>query len=226
WHGRSIFTDEQMLTYLKQFERDFADAPQRVIDCTEGGTVKRHAHRQPFAEALAEFATDDAPDLPVPRAEHDAARLEKVIARLESRIEEVQGVRRASVQSIEILRQMLRLQRDPARMQRLFKKLDEHKRRIDGDLKTAFQLVTQLNTVGQFRRAKADRAIAHAAHDDYARQAAQLERDIGNLEVTVEACDEGLKTFRSALDHTRAHAERAAVANAYAGSAPTAAAAA
>lgn len=36
-HGRQIYTDAQMFTYLQQFERDIADTPTTVIDATEGG---------------------------------------------------------------------------------------------------------------------------------------------------------------------------------------------
>jgi hypothetical protein len=39
--GHDIYTDEQMYTYLQQFERDFAATPARVIDATEGGAIKR-----------------------------------------------------------------------------------------------------------------------------------------------------------------------------------------
>ncbi|MEM9790652.1 MAG: 6-hydroxymethylpterin diphosphokinase MptE-like protein [Planctomycetota bacterium] len=207
--GQSIYTDEQMVTYLKQFERDFAEAPQTIIDCTQGGAIKQHAQRMTLADAIAEHATQPVPELPHARHEPQADRLSAVIDRLRDRVDEIVAVRRASRESIGLLRQMLKHQRDTKRMDRLFKKLLPHQKKIDGELRTAFQLVSQLNTVGQFRRAKADRAIAHAGHDRYARQAAQIERDIANLEVTVEACDEALKTFRSALDHNRAKLDAA-----------------
>jgi hypothetical protein len=203
WHGEAIYTDEQMLTYLKQFERDFADAPQTVIDCTEGGAAKQHAARLPFAQALEQYATRPVPPLPAASEQPSPDRLAAVLDRLAERIEEVKAVRRASRDSIDLLRQMFRHQRDARRMDKLFKKLRPLQRRIDGELNTAFKLVSQLNTVGQFRRAKADRAIAHAGHDAHARQAAQIERDIANLEVTVEACDEAVKTFTAALEHNR-----------------------
>ncbi|MFN9978173.1 MAG: motility associated factor glycosyltransferase family protein, partial [Phycisphaerae bacterium] len=44
--GRPCYSDEQMTTYLVQFERDFGEDVNRglkVIDATEGGISKRHA---------------------------------------------------------------------------------------------------------------------------------------------------------------------------------------
>ncbi|MEM9253241.1 MAG: 6-hydroxymethylpterin diphosphokinase MptE-like protein [Planctomycetota bacterium] len=202
--GRQVYTDEQMVTYLKQFERDFAEAPQTIIDCTQGGALKQHTQRMTLADAIAEHATRAVPELPKAEPEPQGDRLASAVGRLAQRLDEIKQVRRASRDSIDLLRQMLKHQRDKKRMDKLFTKLTRHQQRIDGELRTSFELVGQLNTVGQFRRAKADRAIAHAGHDRYAKQAAQIERDIANLEVTVEACDEALKTFRSALDHNRA----------------------
>jgi len=209
WHGRTIYADEQMVTYLRQFERDFAEAPQTIIDCTEGGAAKQHTARLPLSQAIEQYATRDAPTLPAAFDEPQPDRLAAVLDRLEQRIDEIKAVRRESKESVDLLRQMLKHQRDGKKMEKLFKKLRAHQQRIDGDLNTAFKLVSQLNTVGQFRRAKADRAIAHAGHDQYARQAAQIQRDIANLDITVEASDEALKTFRSALDHNRAKINRA-----------------
>ncbi len=40
-HGKPIYTDEQMFTYLQQFEKDFAQCPAQVIDATEGGVMKQ-----------------------------------------------------------------------------------------------------------------------------------------------------------------------------------------
>lgn len=54
-HGRAIYTDEQMSTYLVQFERDFGRDAERgltTIDATEGGVRKRHTTVMTLAEAL------------------------------------------------------------------------------------------------------------------------------------------------------------------------------
>src|SRR5262249_52349373 len=55
--GRSLYTDEQMFTYLQQFERDFARAPQKIIDATQGGAAKRGTVAMPLSEAIASHCT-------------------------------------------------------------------------------------------------------------------------------------------------------------------------
>ena len=57
--GRRIYTDEQMATYLAQFERDFLPDTERgltIIDATEGGVRKAHTTPMSLAEALERHA--------------------------------------------------------------------------------------------------------------------------------------------------------------------------
>ncbi|MEO1128744.1 MAG: 6-hydroxymethylpterin diphosphokinase MptE-like protein, partial [Planctomycetota bacterium] len=91
--GRPVYTDEQMATYLAQFERDFlpdVEAGRTVIDATEGGVQKRHTTAMPLADALAQYASDDAAQVP------DALRATPVRstqrhADAEARLEDVRG---------------------------------------------------------------------------------------------------------------------------------------
>jgi hypothetical protein len=56
--GRDIYTDEQMATYLLQFERDFQRdeaAGKTTIDATEGGVRKQHTRIMPLREALEQL---------------------------------------------------------------------------------------------------------------------------------------------------------------------------
>ncbi len=56
--GRPVFTDEQMATYLLQFERDFLrdkDAGKTTIDATEGGVLKQHTRIMPLRKALEQL---------------------------------------------------------------------------------------------------------------------------------------------------------------------------
>ena len=199
-NGRPIYSDEQMLTYLRQFERDFAEdtaAGRRVIDCSEGGMAKEHTERATLAEALAEHATRPVPPLPVPARTLDADRLAQLDALLQRRVGEVTALREMSDGSIHLVRRMQRAVQvqDQQKLNRLFVELDRNRKRVDGDLREAFALVNQLNTIGAFRRSRADRGIASADapdRDRYAKLAGQLERDHDNIKWIVEACDEAL----------------------------------
>ncbi|MEX0653835.1 MAG: 6-hydroxymethylpterin diphosphokinase MptE-like protein [Phycisphaeraceae bacterium] len=202
-HGQPIFSDEQMITYLKQFERDFANAEQTVIDATEGGMVKAHVTRLTLAETLARYATRPALAMPEARAALDGERLRAVLALLEQRTREVQEVKQTGRRTVPLLKQMIEHQRDRERVNQLFARIDKLRKRADTDLRDAFQLVNTLNTVGAFRRARADRAIAIDPAAGYERQARQIERDLDNVDWLMQACDEALRIFHEATQRVR-----------------------
>ena len=198
-HGRPIYSDEQMLTYLKQFERDFLAAPQTVIDATQGGLPKEHTTRVTLADALAKHATKPVPSLPRPQRPLDADRLSAAARLLRKRRDEVSELRRLSRNTIPLLRQMLENQNDSTRMSKLFKKLKPIQNRVD-ELGEVFELINSLNTVGAFKRARSDRAIDHAEVDAIERQKQRLERDKINMDWLIQACDEALNIFRDTLE--------------------------
>jgi len=201
-HGNEIYSDEQMITYLKQFERDFTKASQQVLDATEGGVPKAGTRRTTLAEALREHATRPVPVMPHGDARPDPARLAQVEELLRQRIDEVHELDRIAEDTLPILRQMSEHQRDPKRMNRLFDRLEANRKRVE-KLDATFGLVNDLNTVGVFRRARADRAIHHDAQselDPLTRQRRQLKRDIDNIDWLRQAYTETLAIFEAALE--------------------------
>ncbi|XOV76723.1 MAG: motility associated factor glycosyltransferase family protein [Phycisphaerales bacterium] len=67
--GRPIYTDQQMATYLAQFEREFSadvDAGRTIIDATEGGVAKRGTTASTLAEALEQHAAADRSPIELP----------------------------------------------------------------------------------------------------------------------------------------------------------------
>ncbi|MEM8738159.1 MAG: 6-hydroxymethylpterin diphosphokinase MptE-like protein [Planctomycetota bacterium] len=198
-HGRPLFSDEQMLTYLKQFERDFADAQAQgtvVIDATEGGMPKEHTRRQTLAQALAQHATRPVPSLPLPGRTLDADRLARLDGLVQSRRESIRELQQMSRDSLDLLRRMQRAieNRDQPRLDRLFVKLEHHRKRVETDLQAPFAIVNQLNTIGTYRRHRADRAIAQdvPGADPLSKLSQQILRDRDNIDWIVQACDEAL----------------------------------
>ncbi|MCC7145772.1 MAG: motility associated factor glycosyltransferase family protein [Phycisphaeraceae bacterium] len=206
-HGQAIYTDEQMLTYLKQFEKDFSNSRAQVIDATEGGLPKAHTTRLTFKEALAQFATQDITPLPLAKPQLDPAKLKLAAGVLEERIDQVHRLRQLSKKTLPILAGIHAHMTNPAKMRKLMADLNRQRGQVDGELSVAFGLVNELNTLGAFRRARADYAIAHAADDPQARQKLQLERDRANVDLLVAACDETHKIFSSALTKIRSRLE-------------------
>jgi len=197
-HGNPMFSDEQMVTYHKQFERDFVRAAQTVIDATEGGMAKEGATTMRFAEALEQYATRPVPEIPVPSRTLDASRLRDLAALLHRRLDEVRDVRRTSKKSIPILRQMKKHQQHQAKMKKLFARLERNQRYVEQDLRQAFNVVSAINTIGSYRRSRTDRAIHRITDDPMAKQAQQLDRDLENINWLIEACDEALTTLTEA----------------------------
>jgi len=199
-HGRPMYSDEQMVTYRQQFERDFAEADQRIIDATEGGSPKAGTETMALGDALAAFATEPLPAMPTPDRALDPRRLAEAGELLAARRREVERLREASRDTLPILREMTDRQHDRQRMKTLFTRLEKKQKQV-ARLGDAFALVNHLNQLGGFKRQKADRAIrvdADASADPYEKQRRQLDRDRENLEWLVEACGETIEMFDAA----------------------------
>jgi len=207
-HGRPIYSDDQMLTYLKQFERDFANAPQTVLDATEGGLPKQHARSVALSEALSRHATRPVPKLPRTPAGLDPERLAATAGVLRQRRSEISELRRLSRRTVPLLGQMLDHQRDMKHMDKLFEQMTPIQKRV-AELSCAFELVNHLNAVGAFKRVRADRAIANVDLDDLERQRQQLARDIENVDWLDQASSEMLDMVRHAIKRVGQSAEAA-----------------
>lgn len=201
-HDKPIYSDEQMQTYLKQFERDFARATQRVLDATEGGVPKQHSIRTTLESALREYATRPVPVLPAASQVLDTDRLARLEQQLRQRIDGVSELRRISARTLPILRKMRTSQRDRQEMEHLFDQLTPLRNRVD-DLKDIFMIVNELNTVGVFNRARADRAIDNSHAGESKHQILRLDRDIENVDWLIQACEEATVIFREALKNVR-----------------------
>lgn len=198
--AQPIRTDEQMLTYLNQFERDFAAASQTIIDATEGGMPKQHTQQMTLAEALGRYATVPIDPLPTPARSFDPQRLSSVAEHIDRRVAEVRTFRDLSDATQQVLEKMLKHQREPAKINPLFDELEGLKSRAAA-MEDAFAIVGELNQVGVFKRMRSDRRIKLAGdHDPYLKQARQLERDIENVQWINQACDEAIDMLTAAID--------------------------
>lgn len=201
-HGRPIFTDEQMSTYLGQFERDFAEAEaagSTVIDATEGGMPKQHTQVMTLRAALQAHATRPIPQLPDAQQALDPVRLQQLRGLLDGRIDAVRELKSVTLDTAGLLKRLREQQQNPKKAEKLFAQVQKNTRKVEGELREAFELVGSVNTVGTFRRERADRGILHGDHaDDTGRQLAQIERDLDNMDFIDQACDEALEIFEEA----------------------------
>lgn len=206
-HGRPIYTDEQMATYLGQFEVDFAvDAEKglRVIDATEGGVRKAHTTVMSLSEALETYANGE----PVSLDETGAGRVRAsvvplVAARLERVAEQAGEVESCSREAAEILGKMI----EPGVSAKKVDRLIEEVYAVRDEVRMhepAYGLVQFINQAGALKRFRADRTIELSESlDERGRQNKQIERDISNVEWTAEAAAELAALLRDAASAIR-----------------------
>ncbi len=191
--GRLVYTDEQMSTYLVQFERDFAADAERgltVIDASEGGVLKRHTRVMAFADALGSFGADSAWGEPGRREEGGrSARLERVRERVRRVRREVWELSEMSRQTCTLLAEMRDHQEDQARVNGLIGEVYRLRDRVK-ELKTAYWLVEFLNQTGAFKRYRADRELRlDESVAGVERQKREIDRDIQNVSWVGDAAD-------------------------------------
>lgn len=192
-HGKTIYTDQQMLTYLQQFEGRFlADKEKGLLtfDATEGGLSKENAEPKPLQEILDAYASCDVPiQLPMGTS-NCTTTAEEVASQLKSVRKEVKKIIRASKNAHAIIEKMIESQSDTTRMNQLFKDLSQERECVSRH-QDAFKLVDLVNQAGVFRRLKADRRLDLSVElDDFQRQRLQLDRDLVNVEWTADAAEE------------------------------------
>lgn len=192
--GRTIYTDEQMATYLVQFERDFMHDAARgltTIDATEGGVLKQHTRVMTLHEALAEHAVGSVGLPPGPGALR-GAELESHLARVRGRLGELrQSAARIALLGREaagVLDEMLAHQQDQPRVNRLIERTTAMSRQAAAE--PAYNLVQWVNQTGQLKRYRADRAIRiDPALSPMERQQKEIERDASNVRWLADAAD-------------------------------------
>ncbi len=197
-HGKTIYTDEQMHTYLVQFERMFADDLERglrVIDATEGGVLKAHTEPMRLKQALNVCLEDRDGALNLPTCERDEAGREaagqRVADHLETVCAQVQEVAQISRRTVETLDEMIDADGD----QSLIGPMVEHVHQNGRDvslLQPGYSLAQYLNQTGTLKRFKADRVLHYQKEGltSLERQNRQIERDKMNVTWLADACDQ------------------------------------
>ena len=192
-NGRSILTDEQMLTYLRRFEALFARDAERgltTIDASEGGVRKAHADVTTLESALDRHATECHGGFPGAGDAVDPERRRTVVDEL---VRFREGVARLGVFSSEtegLLRDLSECIDDTERSGVIFEQIDDRRRGVES-LGEVFSFVDRVNQLGAFKRYLADRRIdLEASEDPVQRQRNQIRRDLVNVGMLQEASRE------------------------------------
>lgn len=188
--GRGVYTDEQMHTYLTQFERDFLADTERgltVVDATEGGIEKRGVRVLTLSEFLEQFREGEPLELPpYPGLADEGLRgAKETLRRVRADVWKVAEICRKTQSALEA---MAEHHGDRARVNELIQNVHAHRDEIT-NLGPAYALVQDLNQTGALKRAKADRRIHLAELSPLEQQKAQIERDAENVRWLGDAAD-------------------------------------
>jgi hypothetical protein len=201
-HGRPIYTDQQMATYLAQFERDFKADGERgltTIDATEGGVAKMFATPMRLAEAIERYWPTTTLQLPTAQDIADSrSRIKRLRERVRSIRQDTWKVGDLSRKTRKSLTEMLEHHADQARVNRLIEQVQKNGAEVD-KLQPAFTLVQHLNQTGTLKRVREDRKIGlDESLSALDKQKRQIERDIMNVGWIADAADQ----FGTMLDDT------------------------
>ena len=201
-HGKSIYTDAQMETYLQRFEYFFLQDERRglrTVDATEGGVRKSGTVVRTLAETLDEFAREPVGEIPLPPRALDEGRLRLAAKRLREVAEDVRVIRTAARRTGDALSQLTGESPLVEREEKLWKTVETERGKVGERLET-LRLLDEYSQVGVLRRAKADRRIEQTRGlDEAGRQRLQFTRDISNVRWIEEAAEEYLGVVEGAI---------------------------
>lgn len=201
-HGQPIYTDEQMFTYLQQFEKDFAKSKIRVIDATGGGTRKQGAEIMSLREAADAYCGE-----PIDRSRfayrqelrYDAGKLDETLKLVKERIEEVEDMEKICSETIELVKEMVELVEDQTALNQKMIRLDELRAMVKQREKP-YQMISYVAQDAELYRFRADRRLGVEEIEGKVRQKRQLQRDIGYVSALKRGCERLLWMMRRCVE--------------------------
>ncbi len=207
--GGTVFTDDQMFSYLQKFQKSWRTADHKVIDATEGGALKEGAEAMPLAAALAPFAGAVGDPLPVPPAPDREALGPRLLAVLDKRLKECADISRIYRDTLKRLGRIERRFEDRPFVSKQIAAIDRERKAIKS-YGLMNSLIAELTQSEEFTRIQRDKTIAARRLEGQELQKAQIARDLDYVS--------GLRRGAEVLGHLLAMA-RAGVA-AYPGRVP------
>ncbi len=204
--GTTIYTDEQMHTYLQQFERDFARAPQTVIDATEGGARKHGADTMTLAGASAKWQSSAA-DWSTPLTRYTWANLALVpdaIRALNERLTSLDQFEALCRDTESILIELEDLIERPDVFNRRIARVDELRTLVQMQ-GLIFRMVRDVSQQAELQKISSDRRLSKDAPDDAVRAHRQLRRDRSFIESMLDGCTRLRRILQDAVERFDRH---------------------
>lgn len=179
--SRTLYTDELLLTYLEQFEKDIAATSRRVINATQGGARIRGAEPMPLAQVVEQFCERPIDSRKFAYREsvqwRDASRLGPAGEQIDARVRELDEMTELCDELLVLLPELRELADDPARFNRKLLRIDELRTKVQHNARP-YRIVNAATQLIELRRFSADRRIGAADAPDAERARHQIARDI------------------------------------------------
>jgi len=207
--GQTIYTDEQLFTYLQQFEGDFATVPGRVIDATGGGVRKAGTRVMSLKDVAEQYCREPIPPQKLRYHEQtrwfDPSRLQAGRCEVDKRIGEIDRITEICREMKALLERLTKLLDRPAEFNRRIADVDALRVKIRAQERT-YQLVSAVSQHAELQRFSADRRLKLAEAEGVELARGQLERDrrfvdaiLEGAEVLKEILTGSLERFDAAL---------------------------
>ena len=210
--GRDIYTDEQLFTYLQQFEGDFAAVGGRVIDATGGGVRKAGTQVMSLEEVADRYCRRPLPPEKFAYIGEtkwrDASRLAAGRREVEARLQEVDRMVETCRSLKNLLEEMAGLVDRPVQFNRRIAEVDRLRVKIRQQ-ERAYQLISAVAQQAELQRFSADRRLKLAEAEGVELARRQLERDRRFVEAIIEGAEVLLEILRAGLERLEAAAEGA-----------------
>ena len=178
--GGELYTDELLLTYLEQFEKDIAAVPARVIDATEGGARIRGTEVMSLDDVsrLIGDRQIDPKRFAYKQAVtwRDPSKLGAPREQLAKRLEELDEAVSVCEELISLLTELDGLTHDPDAFNRRLVRVDELRTKVYQESR-AYRIVNAFAQLAELRRYSADRQISALDTHEAERAKRQIKRD-------------------------------------------------
>lgn len=207
--GDALYTDELLVTYLEQFEKDIAEMSARVINVSGGANIR--GTESADLEAVAkEHCRAPLPREPFDKLRalqrRDAGKLARAETELESALEELVRAIETCDELLELFEKLGKLTHDPPAFNRTLVRVDELRARVHRRSR-AYRIINAATQFAELQRVSADLGIAADEPDEVARAKRQLARDEAFISAVREGAAFVTEILEESLSRVRARAE-------------------
>lgn len=208
-YGSPIYTDEEMFTYLQQFEKDFSACKTRVIDASQGGAKKAFCETMSLEQAVESYcpAPIDRNMFSYQKSQEwfHTQKLKNGLAQLKLRIQEAEDFKEIVIETIALVKSMLGLLHNQPELNRTMVRLDELRSMVN-QRTNIYKLIGCVSQMAELFRFRQDRIIGLKEKEGKEKQRQQLLRDVGYISELNNGCDrliellhEGVRRFEEEM---------------------------